>query len=86
MLTSAQIKAFCKKKLHLRGARLLTKGLLLLTTGFCGGFTTFSAFASKSLAMLQGGHYQNFALYIVLSIALGIAAVFCGYALSKIGF
>lgn len=38
---------------------------LLLTTGVCGGFTTFSAFAHESVQMLQNGNLLGFASYIV---------------------
>jgi len=57
--------------------------LLALTTGLCGGFTTFSTFSNESLAMLQSQHYSMFALYVGLSIIIGIAAVFGGYAITK---
>ena len=52
---------------------------LLLTVGLCGGFTTFSTFSKESLALLEGGSYGLFALYIAGSVGLGIAAAALGY-------
>ena len=52
---------------------------LLLTTGLCGGFTTFSTFSKESLALLEGGDYGMFALYVAGSVGLGIAAAALGY-------
>lgn len=49
---------------------------LLLTTGLCGGFTTFSTFSYESMTLLQNGHYTVFSTYLILSIILGIIAVF----------
>ena len=56
---------------------------LLLTTGLCGGFTTFSTFSKESLALMEGGSYGLFALYAAGSIALGIAAAALGFWLAK---
>ena len=57
---------------------------LLLATGFCGGFTTFSAFSFENQALLKAGDYINFGFYSAGSIFLGISAVLIGLWLSKI--
>lgn len=51
---------------------------LLLATGFCGGFTTFSAFSYENFIFLKNGNYNLFLLYSVGTLILGIAAVFAG--------
>ncbi len=56
---------------------------LLLTAGFCGGFTTFSAFMGENLAMLRAGDLVPFALYTAGSILFGLAAVWLGWWLAK---
>jgi CrcB protein len=57
--------------------------ILFLATGFCGGFTTFSAFAFENVEFLKSGDYFNFAIYTLGSLILGFAAVFAGFYFSK---
>lgn len=59
---------------------------LLLTTGFCGGFTTFSAFSNEALKMLQNGNLTGCLLYVLGSIVLGILAVAAGYLIVRLLF
>lgn len=55
---------------------------LLLTTGLCGGFTTFSTFCNESVSMAQNGNWGTLALYIGGSVALGLLAVLLGSAVA----
>ena len=57
--------------------------ILFFTTGFCGGFTTFSAFSEESLKLISDGSYYMFFSYIFSSVILGIISVYFGYALFK---
>jgi fluoride exporter len=57
--------------------------LLFLTTGLCGGFTTFSSFTYENLLLLKSGHYMMAAFYIGGSLVLGMIAVIAGYAVGK---
>ena len=51
---------------------------LLLVTGFCGGFTTFSTFANESFSMMRTGDVLLSALYIGVSVVVGVLAVYAG--------
>lgn len=64
--------------------RLGAQGRMLLMVGFCGAFTTFSAWMLESSAMLDRGDWKGASAYLVLSVILGFALFRLGAAAGRI--
>jgi fluoride exporter len=56
---------------------------LLLATGICGGFTTFSAFSAETLLLIEQQRFFPALIYISVSIVLGVTATFAAFQMTK---
>lgn len=56
---------------------------VLLITGFCGGFTTFSSLSNDMFVLLQQRHWLMFGTYVAGSFVLGLLMVWLGRSIVR---
>lgn len=56
---------------------------MFLTVGFCGGFTTFSTFMNENFQLLKDGNFFYVALYVSISLFVGLLALYFGHLIIK---
>ena len=64
---------------YFTGSRLPSPQQMLLTTGFCGGFTTFSTFSFELLDLMRRGQTGKAGLYAAASVVVCVAATWLGW-------
>ena len=57
---------------------------VMLTTGFLGGYTTFSAFSYEAIALLERGEHGKAATYVLASVGLALVGTVVGMMLANV--
>jgi CrcB protein len=66
-----------------RGQLIAPEWRMLLTTGFCGGFTTFSTFSYESIKLIQDGEMFFAFANVAISVVVGFAATWLAIVLIR---
>jgi len=60
-------------------------GRAFIVVGVLGGFTTFSSFGLDTFTLARGGQFGVAAVNAIGQLVFGLAAVWAGYALGRLG-
>ena len=56
---------------------------LLMVTGLCGGFTTFSSFTYEGMELMMQNRWLPFFMYVTGSVVIGLLATYAGFKLTS---
>lgn len=70
-------------EIAIEGGPLSPNGRAFIGIGFCGGFTTFSAFSLETVALFEGGQVGRASAYVMASVVLSVTAALLGLVAAR---